>query len=181
MGKLIKNAFRSDYSAHPSETCFNAVCIPGTKGMHILIDSEDYEEISKYWWNCHKFKNSFDAFSGWAKNIFRMHRMIMKSPDLLHVDHINGNGLDNRKSNLRICTRKQNSMNRRPNKIGASQYKGVYWKKENQKWAAQLGSNPRYYLGYFGTEKEAAEAYNKKALEIYGEFAQFNMIEVKND
>lgn len=107
-----------------------------------------------------------------------MHRLLMTSPTGTMVDHINGNGLDNRKENLRVVTNSQNLMNRGKNKNNTSGYKGVLWDKVRNKWIALIGfNNKNIYLGRFFTKNEAAFAYNAKAEELFGEFAQINIIE----
>ena len=91
------------------------------------------------------------------------------------VDHKNLNTSDNRIDNLRAATQQQNACNKRGH--GASKYRGVVWYKKNQKWGAHCKSFGKfYYLGLFNTEEEAALAYNKKALELHGEFAKLNEV-----
>jgi len=96
------------------------------------------------------------------------------------VDHINGNGLDNRIENLRMCNNSQNQMNRRNQQNSLSKYKGVrkvQERKLNNPWYASISKDRvKFHLGYFSTEKEAAEAYNNKAKELFGEFASLNTI-----
>jgi hypothetical protein len=91
------------------------------------------------------------------------------------VDHINGNGLDNRMVNLRVCTAAQNSRNRKPRKGSLSGYRGVSFYKNYQKWVAQIMyDGVKYYLGYFSDPKEAALAYDAKARELHGDYARVN-------
>jgi len=93
----------------------------------------------------------------------------------MHVDHINGNPLDNRKSNLRICTHAENSNNTGPRKNNTSGYKGVYWAKRNKRWLAQITHNGKQvYIGHYKDKEEAARAYDAKAKEFQGEFAYLN-------
>ena len=95
------------------------------------------------------------------------------------VDHIDSNRLNNNLSNLRWCTNFQNSYNRnKQSSKTSSKYKGVFWKKQNQKWAAQVRFEGKaYYLGYFNDEKKAALAYNTAALNFFKTFAKLNIIE----
>ena len=103
-------------------------------------------------------------------------RMIMKAPDNMQVDHINGNPLDNRRENLRLVSNTQNSWNavKKSNKK-ATKYKGVYVRKEYtpHKYSAQIrvGSGKRFSLGIYDTEEEAHEAYKHASLEHHGEFS----------
>jgi hypothetical protein len=104
-----------------------------------------------------------------------MHRQITSAPPGLVVDHINHNGLDNRKDNLRLCTRAQNALNQRPRKGTSSRYKGVYWHERDKRFYAQIShKGRRYHLGSYKSEIQAAKAYDKKAKELFGEFAHLN-------
>lgn len=96
-------------------------------------------------------------------------------------DHISGDGLDNRRSNLRIATNSQNQANRaaqgsRDGSPCSSRYKGVSFDRERGKWRAAVGTKGRYFRGRFDTEEEAALAYNRAAVERWGEFAQLNEV-----
>lgn len=103
-----------------------------------------------------------------------MHREIMGTPKGMDTDHIDRNGLDNRKCNLRICTRSQNNHNRQPRTDCDSRYKGVA--KQRKRWMAHIQYNGRsIFLGEYDTEIEAAKAYDKKAKEFFGEFARPNI------
>jgi hypothetical protein len=96
----------------------------------------------------------------------------------MQVDHINGNTLDNRKENLRICTQNQNGKNRLLNKNNVSGYKGVTYKKANKLWCAQIVVNyHKMYLGLFTTAEAAALAYNEAAKKYHGEFAKLNEVD----
>ena len=102
-----------------------------------------------------------------------MSRVIMNCPKGKEVDHKNGNTLDNRHSNLRVCTHQENCRNRRPNKNCVSSYKGVSWFKG--KWTAIINCNGKHrYLGRFKNEIDAAKAYDKAAKKAFGEFACLN-------
>ncbi len=108
------------------------------------------------------------------------HAIIVNPPSGMVVDHINGNSLDNRKSNLRAATREQNNMNRGANrthrgKPTTSPYKGVSLNKRSNRWVSSIGHNyKRIYLGYFDLPEDAARAYDIKARELFGEFAYQN-------
>lgn len=114
--------------------------------------------------------------NGKRKTVY-LHREIMGATDSQVVDHINGNKLDNRKSNLRLCTRIQNSYNRQPTqKTGV---KGVHYERNRagfKKWRAYINSDgARKHLGYYGTKAEAISVYNEKAKELHGDFARLNV------
>jgi len=147
-----------------------------TQGKVTLVDDEDYEYLNQWKWHTVRKRNIFYAERRLSKvhkqKIIIMHRVIMKTPSNLTVDHINHNGLDNRKINLRNCTNQQNLMNRlsRDN----SNYLGVSY---NNKGfiRARIGFNRyQFHLGYFKNEIEAALAYDKKAKILFGEFANLN-------
>lgn len=148
--------------------------VPLNNGKYALVDIEDYDRVMEYnWW----FSNGYaTAAVNGTKN--RMHRFIMNITDpKTVVDHKFHNTLDNRKSQLRICTQSQNSMNSRSKTGSSSKYKGVTWHTRNNKWEARIGSNgKKHYLGTFENEEDAAKAYNKKALELFGEFALTNNV-----
>jgi len=165
-----------------------------------IIDDEDYEKIVeaiKYKngkpgkWYAHKTcaGSGYYAFAGDHRK--SMHRVIMDPPKGMDIDHINGNTLDNRKENLRICTRSQNSQNRKLRSDSASGYKGVYkHKARNLKkpFEAYIGDSETSYpstkhinLGCYTTAEEAARARDKKAKELHGEFAYLNFPEEHND
>ena len=104
-----------------------------------------------------------------------MHRLIANTPAHLFCDHINHDGLDNRRANIRNCTLKQNNANSRSAKNASSKYKGVSWNKLRKKWAAYIKKDyKQLYLGLFENEIEAAKAYDRKAAELFGKFAKLN-------
>jgi len=150
-----------------------------SKGFIASLDEEDLCKIDKYRWHLHKSSNTNYAAAGsitpeGKKVTLMLHRLIMNAPDNLDVDHIDGNGLNNTKTNLRLATRSQNNMNR-VGKSKTSPYKGVCWDKSKQRYMAQIAiNNSNKYIGRFTTAIEAALAYDKKAIELHGEFAKLN-------
>jgi len=146
-----------------------------TKGKHVLVDETDYEELSKRKWYCsyskYATRNSYNKEG--KKFSSYMHREILglKYGDKRQVDHINHNTLDNRRENLRLCSNQQNQFNRKVKKGCTSKYKGVGWRKDKNKWTAQItvgGKNRN--LGYFNDEKLAANTYACAAILNYGPF-----------
>ena len=145
-----------------------------------LVDEEDFNELNQYKWRLHKHKDghcyaithvrSETTKSGYTN--IGMHRVILKPKSNKQIDHVNNNGLDNRKINLRICNSSQNGGNRRKNKgKTTSEFKGVYWHKRRDKWCAYIRGK---HIGSFDSEYSAALAYNKKAKKIFGKFAYLN-------
>lgn len=104
-----------------------------------------------------------------------LHRLVMNAKEGEHVDHINGDKLDCRRENLRLCTHGENSRNRRMSKANASGRKGVHWRRRVGKWRAQIMLNGKHiHLGDFHCREEAAAAYDRAAAELHGEFARTN-------
>lgn len=159
------------------------------KGYYTIIDDEDYEKISKYKWYSLKNRNRIIATARVTINKKRkriqLHRIILNMTDpKIIVDHINRNTLDNRKCNLRICTNQQNCMNVGKNKNSTSGYKGVSLKRciNEDRWQSNIGYNFKHiYLGLYQTKEEAAKAYDRKALELFGDFAYLNFPELKEE
>ncbi len=150
-----------------------------------LVDDGDYRELSLRKWctGTPKHCNIFYVRGRFQGKRVSMHRVIMKPRDGEVVDHIDGNGLNNQKSNLRICSNSQNIQNRRLNKNSSSGYKGVYWNKRGCKWQVQIGSGSRKtkkHLGLFTCLVKAARAYDAEALKRYGEYAKLNFERKEN-
>jgi len=149
-----------------------------TQGKTTLCDNEDYEELNKYKWYTQKNRNKYYAvrakyFSG-VQKIISMHNIIMKTPKGMETDHVNGLTLDNRKSNLRICTHSENSMNRIKQSNNKSGFKGISWSKDNKKWRATIQLNyKKIHLGYFSDKEWAYAAYCTAATKYHKEFAHF--------
>lgn len=132
-----------------------------------LIDEQDVPLVAAHPW---RLKPSGDTHYAVARRV-RMHRLILGAPDGIEVDHANGDGLDNRRSNLRLATRSQQMRNRRP--WGRSRFKGVSW--HVKKWQAKICVSGRdIALGLFEDEVEAARAYDRAALQHFGQFAKTN-------
>jgi len=150
-----------------------------TQGKVTLVDDEDYDRLSQLKWYAnppHETDLSFYACHKPANSKYvSMHRLILNAPDGVHVDHIDGDGLNNQRSNLRLCTHQQNSMNRRLSRNNTSGYKGVSWHKKDKKWNVRIRINgKRIQIGQFFCLVKAAKAYDKKAIELFGDFARPN-------
>ena len=151
-----------------------------------LIDDEDYDRINSMSWQIKR-----DHHTTYAKHVeinpdgstsnTLMHRLIISCPPGSVIDHIDGNGLNNQRSNLRKCTNKQNSRNSESRR-GTSIYKGVVYRKDVHKYRARIRV---YYvglhIGHYEEEITAAKAYDKAALYYFGEFARLNFPELLDE
>lgn len=155
-----------------------------SRGKVALIDDDDSQLVGEYrWWlypvatTTHHAGTQITDSHG-NRHYLAMHRLIMNAPAGMDVDHINGNGLDNRKINLRLCARGENVRNRRPQVRRSSRYKGVVWHKQTNCWMARISLHSKeHYLGLFHNELDAARAYNAAAKKLHGSFARLNELE----
>jgi len=156
-----------------------------TQGRHAIVDDDDYEWLMQHKWHYHRTGYARRGSGGRKQHRkLYMHREIAKAPSGFDVDHINGNTLDNRKSNLRICTRKENIRNQKLISVKrrkTSVYKGVSWDKRDGRWIAQITVDRRSIrLGSFTNELDGALAYDEAARRFFGEFARTNFNDHSN-
>lgn len=156
--------------------------IPLSRGKVAIVDDKDYEELSKHKWFASKAYRR-DVYYAARNRLpkgsrpahIQMHRQIMNPPDGLQVDHINGDGLDNRRGNLRIVTAAENTRNQRLSKRNSSGFRGVYAK--GKKWEAMATHDYQYhYLGLFEDKTDAAIAFDLFILASSGEDYRTNII-----
>jgi len=176
---------RGSYHKTPHLSCFEpvytgffvrflgtAISVGEFRSMLALVDAADYEWLSQYKWYAGRPTPSGTIYARRRASdgtTVLMHRMIMRPPKGMVVDHINGNGLDNRRCNLRICTVAENTSYAPKRAGGKSRFIGVA--PSGNKWQAKVGS---HYLGVFDDEVEAAKARDRKARELYGVHAWLN-------
>jgi len=135
--------------------------IPLTQGKFALVDDEDFEYLNQWKW-CFLPSRSGSGYAirNGGNSHLMMHRVILNTPSGMETDHINHDKLDNRRSNLRICTKAENNQNRKPYKKNRKgKYKGVYWDEKHGKWRVFLTRNKKQkYLGMFESEEDAYKA-----------------------
>jgi hypothetical protein len=154
--------------------------IPLTQGFFTLVDDEDFEELSKFNWHFARGRKTNYAargvrVGGKMKRIY-LHRQLLNAPKGVEIDHEDGDGLNNRRGNVRFASRAQNTTNR-PKIRGRSKYKGVSQSIRPVGWKASIRAQGRgIHLGYFRIEEDAARAYNTAAQKFFGKFARLNSL-----
>ena len=144
-----------------------------TQGQVALIDDADFRQLVQQKWYAVKKRRRYYAYT---KRSTPMTHLLLHPPKGYVADHINGDTLDNRRSNLRICTQRENKLNAGARRNSKSGYRGVTYKPHARGWMAQIQEHGKFhFLGYYKTATEAALAYDQKALELRGEFARRNL------
>lgn len=155
-----------------------------TKGYVAVVDQADFEWVNQWAWRvCSHHENANHNYACRTKKlpdgtalVLYMHKEIAGVEDGL-VDHIDGDGLNNRRSNLRAATHTQNMRNRRPSKVNRTGYKGVEWDAKGKCWRARIRvDKSRIGLGSFDSKHDAARAYNEAAKRLHGDFARLNVV-----
>jgi hypothetical protein len=147
--------------------------IKSCSGDEIIVDKEDFNNLAFYRW----YTDGDYAYRKQHNKKLYMHRVINGTPENMDTDHINGNRLDNRKSNLRTASAEQNARNSKKRSGCTSKYKGVSWCRIRKKWLSHIRINKKSKrLGRFSSELDAARKYNEIALIHFGEFAKLNQI-----
>ena len=184
---MAKKYFRCDYSQFQSEPYENAACIPLTGGKHAIIDAEDFEKVFEYQWYTKVgavdrlyYARRIATVFGKRKTV-AMHSLILPHKEGFMTDHIDGNGLNNRRSNLRYATFTENVRNRKVarTKDRKTQYKGVEvtprWQEGRRKWNVKITvDGKKIYIGSFHEQIDAAKAYDAAAMKYHGQFAGLN-------
>lgn len=171
-----------DQATQPLE---NYRTLPLSKGQVAIIDVADFEDLARFKWHvtwaetaktfyAYRNRKVTEWIEGQSHQI-SMHRQIMGEPEGLEVDHRDGNGLDNRRHNLRVATHTQNSHNSRRLSTNKTGVKGVHFEAQTQKYRAEIIAHKKHIrLGRFSTLEEATEARRRAAIEYHGEFARLD-------
>lgn len=160
--------------------------VPLSRGLYAIIDALDVALVSAHTWHAitpsrTRWYAATNRPSPERGQIY-MHRLLMAAPSGIEVDHVNGDGLDNRRANLRLATRQENAANARMMRNNTSGYCGVSWAKGSRKWAAYIRVHCRkVHLGLFETPIQAAAAYNEAARRYRGDFARLNDVEPRHE
>lgn len=180
--KKYGNPFGSNHKAKRTAKAYIADgvgYIPMACGLFALVDQEDFDDVNRFLWTaegrgrhlyaCRRIQRNY------KQHLVKMHNYIMNPPEGMVVDHKNRNSLDNRKSNLRVCTPQQNQWNT----VKQSRMsKGFFFDKARGKYRATIRVNGIYQnLGEFTSALDASKAYNEKAVELCGEFAWLNPVD----
>ncbi len=158
---------------HPDPACrYIPIFTRSGLSAHATIDAVDYTLVFEYKWSFSHYHYARSAY-GRPQKWIMMHHLIMPCPKGMTVDHINGDKLDNRRSNLRVCSSNDNNLNRGKQRNNRSGYKGVYQGRHG--WRAAIRKDKRKYnLGEYATKEQAYEAYCRACMELHGEFANVN-------
>jgi len=148
-----------------------------TQGKVALVDDEDFEELNKHKWYAHMGRNTFYARTRVKEKQFLMHRLICCVDKIIQIDHIDGNGLNNQKANLRQCNNTQNHQNMKRPSRNTSGYKGVSYNSVAKKYEAYINTNgKKHFIGLFNNPLSAAAAYNAASLKYHGSFSKRNEV-----
>jgi hypothetical protein len=150
-----------------------------SRGLVAVVDDEDYEMLKAWKWRIIPSQRTFYAATtvrrGGTRHTVQMHRMLLLPEAGVEVDHVDGNGLNNTRKNIRLCTHSQNAMNAKTRRSNSSGIKGVSFNRRDKKWQARIGGRG-LSLGVFTDPLSAALAYDLAAIEEFGEFAHPNFL-----
>lgn len=164
-----------------------SIIVPLTRGYGARISPEDAERVLRYSWCAHVIPRKWRSPLVYGKRATQvggkhvtilLHRFILDAPDGMNVDHIDGDGLNCTRENLRLVTHAQNILNAGPRTTLTSRYKGVYWNKKQRVYMSRIQVDRTcHYLGRFDDPIEAARAYDRAARQLHGQYARLNFPE----
>lgn len=172
------NTLKPRHLLHEIDLPAGAKAIPLTQEKFAIVDESDYEFLMQWRWHAQKSTNTWyvcrkQRLPSGRYSFLTIHRLLLDAPEGIEVDHINFNGLDNRRTNLRLATHRQNRRNQKLRRDNTSGFKGVG--RYREKWIARIVVNGKHiHLGLFERVEDAARAYNEAALLLHGEFASLN-------
>jgi len=151
--------------------------IPLSQGKFALVDDDMFDYLMQWKWS-YRHGYAYRKKGMPSRDNIHMHRVIMNTPDGMQTDHINGDGLDNRRANLRICTDVENKRNKGLISSNTSGYKGVSWNAPRKQYQAYIKVNNKViFLGRYPEPESAGHAYDEAAKKYFGEFARLNFPE----
>lgn len=164
------------HARRPIRIVGDVAYVPLTRGMEAVVDAEDVPLVSGLLWQAKPGrKPTHTTYAATGMKSVKMHRVIMPAPSGMEVDHIDGDGLNNRKSNLRIATKEQNRRNVAIRPDNTSGYKGVTFDKASGKWQSAIRSDGRQRkLGRYATPEQAHEAYVEASRALHGDYGRIN-------
>jgi len=147
------------------------------RNWEVMVDDADFDFLNQFSWAAYKDGTIVSAMGNKNNKHIILGRLLLQAPDNLEIDHIDGNRLNNQRSNLRLATSSQNKCNRGARKDNKSGYKGVSWHKQVKKWTARIKIpfGAYLFLGTFTEKIDAAKTYDKAAKKYHGEFAWINI------
>lgn len=149
--------------------------IPLSQNLFTQVNDDDYDYLNQWKWSASKGRSTYYAVRVEKGKYVAMHRVLLSiiDPEIIG-DHIDGNGLNNQRNNIRTCNHTQNKYNSIKKKSG-SIYKGVTWNKQHKKWRARITYDKKeIFIGHFSNEIQAAKAYDNEAKKYFGKFAYLN-------
>lgn len=164
--------FEIDILVHPV-VMIRVKRIPLTRGLHAIVNDDDFLFLSSFKWHANYSRGSFYAMARIGGKDVMMHRLIMEAQSHQMVDHRNGDPLDNRRENLRFCSMSQNQANSKVRLDSSTGFKGVNFRKDSGKFRVRLQfKNNRLNIGAFDSLGAAKLAYAEAAKKYFGEFAR---------
>lgn len=169
----MKKTVKRHIVVQPEDESIRLIAL--SRGMNAIVDSDMFEELDAFNWSVHNSPTPGHYYAARCREgkTFFLHHAVMPATEGMVVDHINGDGLDNRISNLRLCKQHENVKNAKRKSTNTSGYKGVYWSPLHRKWRSSIqNSGHRHHLGLFDSAEDAHMAYKKASEKLHQEFGR---------